>query len=193
MSNNKHQLKTWAARIILTGGLLVIVGWTYMRATPTILHPQPQSVASVTQSEPSPQWSGRSPRAANHADRSRRAEPARTFRGGWRRRRYRVGRGLRLGGRRDRACPSHRIHDSGSERPRRCSSAAVGVLLEKDRLKLDEAIQTYVPQFPKKQWPVTLRQLMARGGRQHRWRERGATVPSTLRAARRRVEACCRR
>jgi serine beta-lactamase-like protein LACTB len=40
------------------------------------------------------------------------------------------------------------------------TSAAVGVLLEKDRLKLDEAIQTYVPQFPKKQWPVTLRQLM---------------------------------
>jgi CubicO group peptidase (beta-lactamase class C family) len=34
------------------------------------------------------------------------------------------------------------------------------VLLEKDRVKLDEEIQTYVPQFPKKPWPVTLRQLM---------------------------------
>jgi CubicO group peptidase (beta-lactamase class C family) len=40
------------------------------------------------------------------------------------------------------------------------TSAAVGVLLEQDRLRLDEAIQTYVPQFPKKRWPVTLRQLM---------------------------------
>ncbi len=40
------------------------------------------------------------------------------------------------------------------------TSAAVGLLLEKGRLKLDDVIQTYVPQFPEKQWPVTLRQLM---------------------------------
>ena len=40
------------------------------------------------------------------------------------------------------------------------TSAAVGVLLEKDRLKLDEEIHTYVPEFPKKRSPVTLRQLM---------------------------------
>jgi CubicO group peptidase (beta-lactamase class C family) len=40
------------------------------------------------------------------------------------------------------------------------TSAAVGVLLEKDRLRLDEEIHTYVPDFPKKRSPVTLRQLM---------------------------------
>ena len=40
------------------------------------------------------------------------------------------------------------------------TSAAVGLLLEKGRLKLDDEIQTYVPAFPEKQWPVTLRQLM---------------------------------
>jgi CubicO group peptidase (beta-lactamase class C family) len=40
------------------------------------------------------------------------------------------------------------------------TSAAVGLLLEKGRLNLDEEIQGYVPEFPKKQWPVTLRQLM---------------------------------
>ena len=40
------------------------------------------------------------------------------------------------------------------------TSAAVGLLLEKDRLNLDDEIQTYVPAFPEKQWPVTLRQLM---------------------------------
>jgi CubicO group peptidase (beta-lactamase class C family) len=40
------------------------------------------------------------------------------------------------------------------------TSAAVGLLLEKDMLRLDEEIQTYVPHFPKKQWPLTLRQLM---------------------------------
>lgn len=40
------------------------------------------------------------------------------------------------------------------------TSAAVGLLLEKGTLKLDEKIQTYVPEFPEKQWPVTVRQLM---------------------------------
>lgn len=41
------------------------------------------------------------------------------------------------------------------------TSAAVGLLLEKNALELDDEIQTYVPEFPKKQWPVTLRHLMA--------------------------------
>ena len=41
------------------------------------------------------------------------------------------------------------------------TSAAVGLLLEKNRLHLDDEIQVHVPEFPKKQWPVTLRQLMA--------------------------------
>jgi CubicO group peptidase (beta-lactamase class C family) len=40
------------------------------------------------------------------------------------------------------------------------TSAAAGLLVEKGNLKLDEKIQTYVPQFPEKQWPVTVRQLM---------------------------------
>jgi serine beta-lactamase-like protein LACTB len=41
------------------------------------------------------------------------------------------------------------------------TSAAVGMLLEIGRLRLDDEIQTYVPDFPKKQWPLTLRQLMS--------------------------------
>ena len=41
------------------------------------------------------------------------------------------------------------------------TSAGVGLLLEKEQLRLDEKIQTYVPEFTEKQWPVTLRQLMA--------------------------------
>ena len=40
------------------------------------------------------------------------------------------------------------------------TSAAVGLLLEQGRLDLDKDIQTYVPSFPRKQWPITLRQLM---------------------------------
>ena len=41
------------------------------------------------------------------------------------------------------------------------TSAAVGLLMEKGQLSLDEPIQTYVPGFPEKPWPVTLRQIMA--------------------------------
>jgi serine beta-lactamase-like protein LACTB, mitochondrial len=44
------------------------------------------------------------------------------------------------------------------------TSAAVGLLLEKQQLKLDADIRTYVPAFPAKQWPVTLRQLMSHQG-----------------------------
>jgi serine beta-lactamase-like protein LACTB, mitochondrial len=40
------------------------------------------------------------------------------------------------------------------------TSAAVGLLLDKNKLKLDDEIQTYVPDFPDKEWPVTVRQLM---------------------------------
>jgi serine beta-lactamase-like protein LACTB, mitochondrial len=40
------------------------------------------------------------------------------------------------------------------------TSAALGVLLEQGRVNLDDEIQTHVPDFPSKEWPVTLRQLM---------------------------------
>lgn len=41
------------------------------------------------------------------------------------------------------------------------TSAGAGLLIEKGLLKLDESIRTYVPEFPEKPWPVTVRQLMA--------------------------------
>lgn len=41
------------------------------------------------------------------------------------------------------------------------ASAAAGALIEQGRLALEAEIQQWVPQFPRKQWPVTLRQLMA--------------------------------
>lgn len=39
------------------------------------------------------------------------------------------------------------------------ASAAVGVLYDEGKVKLDAPIQEYVPDFPEKRWPVTLRQL----------------------------------
>ena len=46
--------------------------------------------------------------------------------------------------------------------PRNTQAAVEG--LEKNTLQLDDEIQVHVPEFPKKQWPVTLRQLMAQVG-----------------------------
>ena len=40
------------------------------------------------------------------------------------------------------------------------TSAAVGRLVEQGQLHFDSEIQEYVPEYPKKQWPVTVRQLM---------------------------------
>ena len=58
------------------------------------------------------------------------------------------------------------------------TSAAVGLLLEKGRLHLDDQIQTYVPAFPRKQWPVTLRQLMGHVAGVRHYRGEEADVPS---------------
>ena len=44
--------------------------------------------------------------------------------------------------------------------PRRSRRPRSACCVEKGRLHLDDEIQTYVPAFPRKQWPVTLRQLM---------------------------------
>ena len=40
------------------------------------------------------------------------------------------------------------------------TSAAVGLLIDRSRLNPDDEIHALVPAFPRKQWPLTLRQLM---------------------------------
>jgi serine beta-lactamase-like protein LACTB, mitochondrial len=164
MSKNTKRLRTSAARIGLTaGGLLAaIVGFaTYTTATTTSVHWQPQSVPSVVRSEPSPQWSGAADRA-RHVMRAALAEQnlpglsvavgvgadivwAEGF--GWADIKARV-----------RVTPDTRFKIGTASTV--LTSAAVGVLLQKNQLKLDDEIQAYVPQFPKKSRAVTLRQLM---------------------------------
>lgn len=39
------------------------------------------------------------------------------------------------------------------------TAAAVGLLVERDAVDLDAPVQRYVPSFPEKRWPITLRQL----------------------------------
>jgi CubicO group peptidase (beta-lactamase class C family) len=145
-----------AALIVAVGGLP-----TFLWATAKPLHPEPQNVPSAVQSEPSPQWAAAVGRA-RHIVRAALSEQnlpglsvavglggdvvwAEGF--GW----ADVQTGALV-------TPNTRFRMGTASTA--LTSAAVGVLVEKGRVKLDHEIQVYVPQFPKKAWPVTLRQLM---------------------------------
>lgn len=48
------------------------------------------------------------------------------------------------------------------------TAVAVLQLVEKGRIDLDAPVQTYIPSFPRKQWPVTIRELLGHlGGIRH--------------------------
>lgn len=65
------------------------------------------------------------------------------------------------------------------------TAVAVLQLVEQGKIKLDEAIQTYVPYFPKKRFPITVRQLLGHLGGiahyPHPQRTKDLTVPLTTR------------
>jgi CubicO group peptidase (beta-lactamase class C family) len=134
----------------------------YMSATATPLHPEPDRVPSTTDADPSRQWTGSVERARQimRTGLSSQNLPGLSVAVGaggelvWA-----EGFGYANLEQRAPVTPGTRFR-IGSASPM-LTSAAVGLLLQQDRLKLDEPIQTYVPEFPKKQWPVTLRQLMA--------------------------------
>jgi CubicO group peptidase (beta-lactamase class C family) len=164
MPKHTNRLETWAVRIVIIIGVLVAVIAalpTFMRVTATPLHPQPQSAPSVTQSAPSAQWTESVNRARQimRAGLTEQNLPglsvavgvgddivwAEGF--GWADIEYRVP-----------ITPVTRLKIGTASTV--LTSAAVGLLLEQGRMRLDEEIQTYVPQFPKKRWPVTLQQVM---------------------------------
>ena len=168
MSENQKRFETRAALIIIAvaGLLAAIVGLPlYKSAAATPLHPQPQSAPSVIHAEPSKQWSN----AVNRARQVMRAGLAKQNLPG-------LSVAVGVGGdivwaegfgwadikTRVPVTPDTRFRIGTASNV--LTSAAVGVMLEKGQLKLDDEIQTYVPQFPKKQWPVTLRQLMGHVG-----------------------------
>jgi len=160
----KSRTHTFLALIVLAVGLLVaaVLGlFAYMSTTATPLHPNPQAVPSVTQSAPLPKWAdaierGRQIARAGVIDQNLPGLSVAVGVGGeivwaegfgWANLETRVP-----------VAPDMRFRIGTASKV--LTSAAVGLLLEKGRLELDDEIQTYVPAFPKKQWPVTLRQVM---------------------------------
>jgi CubicO group peptidase (beta-lactamase class C family) len=160
----KSRTQTWLALIVLAVGVLLaaILGlFAYMSTTATPLHPDPQSVPSVTYADPSRKWDdvverGRQIMRAGLTEQNLPGLSVAVGVGGdivwaegfgWADLENRVG-----------VTPGTRFRIGTASIA--LTSAAVGLLLEKNRLNLDDEIQTHVPDFPKKQWPVTLRQLM---------------------------------
>jgi serine beta-lactamase-like protein LACTB, mitochondrial len=165
LSKSWNRMETWLALFAVGAGLLIaaIAGLhVYMTGTATALHPQPNEIASVTHSEPSPRWTD----AVERARRAVRAGLAEQNLPG-------LSVAAAVGGeivwvegfgwadleKRVPVSPNHRFRIGTVSTA--LTSAAVGLLLEQGRLKLDDEIQAYVPEFPKHEWPVTLRQLMA--------------------------------
>jgi serine beta-lactamase-like protein LACTB, mitochondrial len=160
----KIRMQTWLALAVGAVGLVItlVVGlWLYVSATATLLHPEPKDAPSVTHSAPSPKWAdaverGRQIVRASLTEQNLPGLSVAVGAGGdivwaegfgW----SDVDNGLKVS-------PDTRFRIGTASTV--LTSAAAGLLLDSGRLKLDDEIQTYVPDYPKKQWPVTLRQLM---------------------------------
>ncbi len=164
MSKRWNRAETWLALVIVAVGLLLtaVAGlFVYTSATATRLHPNPQDVPSVTRSAPPAEWADAVAQGQQivRAGLAEQNLPGLSVAVG-------VGGDLVWAEGFGWADLEHHVPVAPETRFRigtastALTSAAVGLLLQQDRLTLDEKIQTYVPEFPEKPWPVTLRQLM---------------------------------
>ena len=161
---SKRRTEIWLAAGVLALGLIpaAIAGlWGYMSITATPLHPNPNDSPSVLHSAPSSPWAdaveqGRlSVRTALNEQNLPGLSVAVGVDGdivwaegfGWADLEKKVP-----------VAPETLFRIGTASVP--LTSAAAGLLLEDGRLNLDDVIQTHVPEFPEKQWPVTLRQVM---------------------------------
>jgi serine beta-lactamase-like protein LACTB, mitochondrial len=161
---SKRRTETWLL-LIAVGIALIPVAlaglWGYMTVSATPLHPDPRDVRSVTHSAPLPPWAA----AVEQGRRIVRAGLAEQNLPGLS---VAVGvdgdvvwaEGFGWGELENQVPIAPDLKFRIGTASTALTSAAVGLLLEEGRLKLDEVIQTYVPAFPHKQWPVTLRHVM---------------------------------
>jgi serine beta-lactamase-like protein LACTB len=160
----RSRMQTWLAVMVAGAGLLVaaVVGrWAYVSATPP-LHPDAQSVRTKGEVAPDGAWA-RKPDEARELVRAAVAEqnlPGLSVAVG-------AGNGIVWAEGFGWADLESRVPVTPETRFRigtastALTSVAAGLLVQQGRLKLDERIQTYVPEFPEKPWPVTVRQVMA--------------------------------
>jgi len=160
----KRRIEIWLAVIVGGIGLVLaaILGlFAYISLTSTPLHPDPRAVSSVTHSTAVPKWVEAVDRArqiarANLAEQNLPGLSVAVGADGdivWA-----EGFGWADIEKRAPVAPETRFRIGTASTA--LTSAAAGLLLQQGRLKLDEVIQAYVPAYPDKQWPTTLRQVM---------------------------------
>src|SRR5688572_11099612 len=153
---SKSRTETWLAVIVVGIGLIpaAILGlWWFMSATATPLHPNPKDVPSVTHVTPVPRWAdaveqGRQIVRAGLTEQNLPGLSVAVGVGGdvvWA-----EGFGWADLDTRVPVAPATRFRIGTASIA--FTSAAVGLLVEKGQLKLDDEIQAYVPEFPKKPW-----------------------------------------
>ena len=161
---SKKRVPIWLGLILAAVGLLLafVVGVNaYMRLTAVPLHPDPQEAPVASHWTPPKNWTAAADQARDIARNDLSEQNlaglsiavgaggevvwAEGF--GWADLENKV-----------QVAPSTRFRIGTASKV--LTSAAVGLLLESNRLNLDDEIQTAVPEFPKKDWPVTLRQVM---------------------------------
>ena len=160
----KGRIPAWLMLMLAAVALLLVIPglWVYVSVTATPLHPNPESVPTVRHSAPLPKWAhavgqGRQIVRASVAGQNLPGLSVAVGIDGdivW-------AEGFGFADLKTSApiTPNHRFRIGTASTV--LTSAAAGLLLEDGLLKLDDEIQTYVPEFPKKQWPVTLRESMA--------------------------------
>ena len=140
----------------------VVGAWTFAIITTRPIHPEAQDIATVAASTPPADWTD----AVGQARQAVRADVAAMNLPG-------LSVAVAVGGdivwaegfgwadveNRVKVAPDTRLYLGTASKM--LTSAAVGMLLDDGQLRLDDEIQTHVPGFPKKPWPVTLRQAMA--------------------------------
>lgn len=160
----KLKTQTWIVMIVVAIGLvpIAVLGiFMYASATAPVLHPDAQQVSSVAGVTPAQRWGAATEQArqivrASLAEQNLPGLSVAVGSGGevvWA-----EGFGWSDLDKKIAVSPDllFRIGTASTV----FTSAAAGLLIEKQQLKIDETIQTYVPEFPVKEWPVTLRQVM---------------------------------
>ncbi|MBI2687703.1 MAG: beta-lactamase family protein [Acidobacteria bacterium] len=161
---SKRRIPTWLTLLLVAVGLLIVAIpalWVFVSLTATPLHPNADSVPVIIHSAPLPKWAGAVEQARQFARTSVAEQnlPGLSVAIGidgdvvW-------AEGFGFADLKTSApvTPDHRFRIGTASTV--LTSAAAGLLVENGKHKLDDEIQTKVPAFPKKQWPVTLRELM---------------------------------
>lgn len=171
----RNRVPTWLLLIVGLMGLAIVgvVGTVvYVNVSSTSLHPNPKDISSVTRSEPAARWAaaaeqGRQLVRENLTQQNLPGLSVAVGVGGdivWA-----EGFGWANLVNREPVEPETRFRIGHVSKA--LTSAGVGLLREQGRLHLDEEIQTYVPAFPRKTWPVTVRQLMGHVAGVHHYRD----------------------